>query len=182
MENNKVLGWLTAGLLAALLLVSGLSLSKQGDLAAQLAAKSFGSEINYSTSGSQQKLYDNFNSLATDVSRIRGNLSGILSATSSISWGSISSTTATTSYVTVTGALPGDFVLVSASSTANATGTGFRFTGFVSDTNTVNVSVVLTTSTSGNLNIGTAVTAVRVLPAASFAAPSALITSTSTSN
>lgn len=105
--------------------------------------------------------------LQTELTAINLPLSGILSAGGSFAFGTISSSTPTSTTFTATSSALGDFVLVS---TDSATSTGqVIFSGYVSSANTVTV-VASVPPTAASVVVGTANVKVRVLPASTFAA------------
>lgn len=136
-----------------------------------------------------QTLYNKLASVVQDLQAVRSPLAGTLNYSSSTfniptlikgqSSSTISSSTAGASGLA--GAAIGDFVLVSVSTTsANIAAQGIGATGNVTAADTITINFTAPTSTAyagGQFGLD-----VRILPKASFTAPAALNTATSTSN
>lgn len=146
------------------------------------SGKNLGAVIGYQSAGNQQLTFNALNSLLQDITAVRLPLSGVLSSSTVWSPGIVAtSTSATTTVTGVTGALLGDFVIVSATSTGLlGTVGGAQLSGYVSSSSivTITLSNVSVTSSLPAINNGTF--NVRVIPAATFAAPATLLSSTST--
>lgn len=169
MKSNLLLA---AGVVVALLLGAfslGFSLR-------QPAAPPLGATIGYQSAVGNQLTFNALNSLLQDVTAVRSSLGGVISASKTFSPGTLGTLQQATSSVSTVGAVAGDLVLVSGTSTdANSP---LTYWGYVSGAGTTTVVVANTSSSAQTANNITVT--VRVLPAGTFAAPAALLSSTST--
>lgn len=104
----------------------------------------------------------------TDITAIRAVLAGVLSGSTTWDAASIADGDEEAKDITVTGAVLGDFVLVSASIDV----ADLSLVGQVTAADTVTVQLL--NNTGGAIDLASMTTYVRVLPRASFAAPAAL--------
>src|SRR5205085_3036502 len=107
-----------------------------------------------------------------DITAIRTVLAGILTGSATYDAASLADGVGATTTITVTGAVLGDFVIVSHSVDL----AGITVTGYVSATDTV--SVRFQNESAGTLDLASGTLRALVLPRASFAAPAALTTTT----
>lgn len=103
-----------------------------------------------------------------DITAVRAPLAGMLSGSDTWDAGSIADGNEEVAEITVAGAALGDFVLVSASVDV----ADLALVGQVTAADTVTVQLL--NNTGGAVDLASMTVAVRVLPAASFAAPAAL--------
>jgi len=129
-------------------------------------------EITPSGSMSHAELQTLLDAFLTDITAVRAPLSGILSGSATWDAASIANSAEEAKDVTVTGAVLGDFVLVSASIDI----TDLTLVGQVTAADTVTCQLL--NNTGGAIDLGSMTVAVRVLPAASFAAAAALTVTT----
>ena len=146
---------------------------------------SLGATIGYQSSLNNALTFTAFNSILTDLNTVRAPLAGVSVGTSnSLQFTLVSATTTNSTATVVTGlaASVGDIVLVSPN-TAESSTNFFAQVGVASTTSaTINITAI------SNLNGLTAETPasttfnVTVIPKASFVAPAALVTATSSSS
>ena len=146
----------------------------------------YGAVIGYLSSGGQQLTFNAFDSIAQDLKAVRAPLAGMLTATTlslqlpTVSSGTVPSGGVTT--VATTSAALGDFVYV----VANTPTSGVTYSGTVSVASTTaptfTISVQYASGTAGGVSIVPPASTFQlyILPKASFLAPAALLTSTST--
>ena len=160
-----------AGVAVVCLLVVGFVSYKAG----QNSVKVFGSEIDNDSALRQIDLRNALFSLAADDATIFSVVNGMISGSGTASFGTISAGNATSTDITTTGAVVGDFAIASIGTSTSAL---FTYSAYVSGAGTTTVVARASTSVS----LGAPTVRVRVLPFATFADPGSLITSTSTSN
>ena len=129
-------------------------------------------EINHRTGQGDSQLEAVLDSLLADITAIRTVLAGILTGSATYDAASLADGVGATTTITVTGAVLGDFVIVSHSVDL----AGITVTGYVSATDTV--SVRFQNESAGTLDLASGTLRALVLPRASFAAPAALTTTT----
>ena len=110
------------------------------------------------------------NDLLTDITEIRASLAGVLSGSATFNAASLADGAGETTTITVTGAVLGDYVIVSHGIDLQ----GITVTGYVSAANTVSVRVQ--NESGGTLDLASSTLRALVLPRASFDAPAALTT------
>ncbi len=129
-------------------------------------------EINNRSSQGDSQLQAVLDSLLADITAIRTVLAGILTGSATYDAASLADGVGATTTITVTGAVLGDFVIVSHSVDL----AGITVTGYVSAADTV--SVRFQNESTGTLDLASGTLRALVLPRASFAAPAALTTTT----
>ena len=189
MENKNVL---VVGFLVLAVIISGVvSVNKALDVSRANTSDAFGTltqvqrgsgsdtvgaaSLTYSAARSSQELYNYLEALTADTNALRVPLAGVISATGSFAFGTITTSSASSTAITTTGAVAGDLVLVSVATSSTA---GFTAYGYVSGNGTTTVNVAPTGAAS--VSLGTPTITVRVFPAASFAAPATLTAATTT--
>lgn len=143
----------------------------------------FGATINYSNCGSQANCYNMLSGLLTDITNIRQVVSGLVtSSTASLQFptGTATTTTATTTQVIGLAAAAGDIVLVSPVTQT----LGIIYSASVAVASTTSATFQITAANASTTAVAptASVFNLTVLPRASFLAPAALTTVTSTSN
>lgn len=108
------------------------------------------------------------NALQDDVTAIRASLAGILTGSATYDAASLADGVGATTTITVTGAVLGDFVVVSHGVDLQ----GITLTAYVSVADTV--AIRFQNESGGTLDLASATLRVLVLPKATFAAPAAL--------
>lgn len=112
-------------------------------------------------------------SMLADMTAVRAVLGGILTGSAVYDAASLADGVGATTTITVTGAVLGDFVIVSHSVDL----AGITVTGYVSAADTV--SVRFQNESTGTLDLASGTLRALVFPKASIAAPAALTTTTS---
>lgn len=170
---NKIEKYILIGSAVVLALVTVFSLGT-----GKAVQNKYGAVIGYQSALGTLPTWQAFNSLLTDLNTVRAPLAGVITATPvSFNAGTVTPAVPTSTTVATPGAVLGDFVLVSMDS-ATSSATYLQVTGFVSGAGT---STVVLSSATGSIALATIGNIrVKVLPAASFVAPSALVTTTST--
>lgn len=115
---------------------------------------------------------ENLNDLIADVTALRAVLGGMISGSATYDPASLVDAAGATTTVTATGAALGDFAIASFSLDLQ----GILLTAYVSAADTV--SVRFQNESTGTINLASGTLAVRVFPAATFAAPAALTAET----
>lgn len=116
----------------------------------------------------RQATEDQLNALLTDITAVRTVLAGILTGSATYDTASLVDGAGATTTITVTGAVLGDFVLVSFGVDLQ----GISVTAYVSAADTV--SVRIQNESGGTLDLASTTVRALVLPRATFAAPAAL--------
>ncbi len=127
-------------------------------------------QIHSSTFKGNRELEQTVRDVKTDLESVRSPLSGTLSGSATYDAASLADGAGATTTVTVTGAALGDFAFVSFSLDLQ----GISVTAYVTAANTV--AVRLQNETTGVVDLASGTLRARVIPQASFAAPSALLT------
>jgi len=176
MENKYIIG-----LLALVVVLVGFGAYQSGQ---QISTQNMGAAINYSNSLSNKALADSLFSIHGDLVAIRAPLANVLATTTAtIDFPSVGSTTiqgtTTAAGIAITA---GDLVFVSPATITP----GVSYYASVSTASTTSATLQITamhaSSSDAAIDPATTVFNVTVLPRASFLAPAALVTTTSTSN
>ena len=121
-----------------------------------------------SMNSERQATEDQLNALLTDITAVRTVLAGILTGSATYDTASLVDGAGATTTITVTGAVLGDFVLVSFGVDLQ----GISVTAYVSAADTV--SVRIQNESGGTLDLASTTVRALVFPRATFAAPAAL--------
>lgn len=177
MENKYIIG-----LLALVVVLAGFGAYQLGSNDNQ--NEILGAAINYSNSLSNKALADALFGLHSDLVNIRAPLAGLLAtSTATIDFPAVSSTT-TQGTTTAAGIAiaAGDLVFVSPATITP----GVSYYGSVNVASTTSATIQITavnaSSSTATVDPATTVFKVTVLPTATFAAPAAIVTTTSTAN
>ena len=121
-----------------------------------------------SMNSERQATEDQLNALLTDITAVRAVLAGILTGSATYDTASLVDGAGATTTITVTGAVLGDFVLVSFGVDLQ----GISVTAYVSAADTV--SVRIQNESGGTLDLASTTVRALVLPRTTFVAPAAL--------
>lgn len=135
----------------------------------------FGTVINPSNALNQLRLINDFNSITLDLQGLRSPLAGVVTGSATLNTATVATTTgaSASTTITLTGALVGDYLVWGEStSTVNA--------ALTCEVTAANLATCYKWSVGGSVSAVTSTLFVSDLPKASFIAPAALQTSTST--